>query len=461
MRTIPAGILALLKSKSMIGAEGPVRYVYFPDYNLYLDPSNITIDREEAADSQRCIIEIINSNDADPTDMGYYTPYRNTDFGKTQNDWHYVIVPGHKVQVLLGYGANNTTVFTGEIDEVTISAKPKEYKISIDCRCLACWLVDQQVKLTSGGVTDYYIEYPLPDDIGATYWLEPGSETIPDISDIVKDLCMRAGFAAADVIIETSGITLDPEFEKMSYMDCINELCTAAGFVFWVDEDGKCRFCHQTDREPSVTDETHVAGNFVIANPHVVSGSDLLYSAAGQTGTHWIRNTNYTINLITGAVTNINMTGTVYCTYVYAGWQFKEGEDIYSLDLVISRRNMYGTIRVAGDGDEGVVATSLPFFDTGSVKADKVLFADNQYLDSEAKCTACANRLQFDMLCRYICCNFATVGNPWLQIGDNIMIVESSTTISEVYKILSMSHNVTTEGFTTTLKTYHVGYTPL
>lgn len=67
----------------------------------------------------------------------------------------------------------------------------------------------------------------------------------------------------------------------------------------------------------TISNETHAAGNFTLAQKPIIPGSDALYSATGGGGTHWIRDTHYTINSTTGAVTNISMAGTVYCNYQY------------------------------------------------------------------------------------------------------------------------------------------------
>ena len=66
-----------------------------------------------------------------------------------------------------------------------------------------------------------------------------------------------------------------------------------------------------------VANESHAAGNFTLASKPIKPLTDDFWSASGKTGTHWVRDTNYTINSVTGVVTNINMTGTVYCNYYY------------------------------------------------------------------------------------------------------------------------------------------------
>ena len=71
-----------------------------------------------------------------------------------------------------------------------------------------------------------------------------------------------------------------------------------------------------------VANETHAAGNFTLTHKPVVPGTDAFYSGANKTGTHWIKGVNYSLVDLTGVVTNINMTGTVYCNYSYTGTTF-------------------------------------------------------------------------------------------------------------------------------------------
>lgn len=432
-----------------------------------LQVDKISIQREEAADSQRMTFSLPNVNPADPIDVGYFNPYRSgNEFGQEINEWHCVIIPSRKVVAKMGYGDNVTTVFTGEIDDMEMSAQPRDYSISADCRDMACKLIDKSISISISGKTKYYIKYPLPSGV-KKYWITPGGTTKPDISDIVKDLCMRAGFSSASVIVEKTKIKLAPKFEKTTYMDAINELCTVSGFEFFVDEDGKARFYFPTDRQPSITnEEVYLSGTSYVSleHNHLVSGSDIVKNESGSKT--YKRDTDYAIDLENGKIRRVSSgaipnNSTVKVSYVYAGWCFREGEDIFSLKFGSSRRNIYGSIRVAGKKKQGSASTSSTLWDTSKVPKDKVLFADNQSLETSEECTECAARLKQDMLRRYTSAEFDAVGNPWIQVGDNIMIVESSTTVSEVYKVLSINFELSPDGFVMAIKAFHVGYTPL
>ena len=87
-----------------------------------------------------------------------------------------------------------------------------------------------------------------------------------------------------------------------------------------VYSSGKVRMQWKDSLSPTqITNESRTisGGTFTLVNKPIVPDSDDFYSVQNHGGTHWVRGVNYTINSTTGVVTNINMTGTVYCDYQY------------------------------------------------------------------------------------------------------------------------------------------------
>jgi hypothetical protein len=429
--------------------------------------------RQDSADAQRCTISFHNVSPIAINDPGYYTPYRNTEYSKTKNDWYLEVLPSKDVRIEAGYGTELSTLFTGTIDDVDISRDSTTSTIRCDCRDYIWKLLDQQVDSTADAEDRYVLEYPIAAEVAqGTGWLVPGSATNPeggssyDIASIVKDLCCRAGFLPSKVNIEMTKIELDPAFSRVSYMDAVNQMITAAGcFEFYVDELGTIYFNHISDLKPEALDEVHAAlGGFTLNNFPVVPGSDDFWGSPLKTGTYWTRDTDYTIEESTGVITNINMTGNVYCNYVYPAYVFQEGVDLMKLSLKISKRNLYGSIRVAGEGSDQVFELGTSdgngnrvMWDGSKVPDRKVMFVDGEYIDTDAKALEIATRLGRDMENRYISCEFAAVAVPWLQIGDTIQVLESATTISELYRITSMDFDFS-NGAVMTIKAYHVGF---
>ncbi len=545
-----------------------------------IQPSEVHVSREEAANAQRATIRFPNVNPSDPTDAGYYSPYRSgTDFPlKTQNAWHDQIVPSKPIKIECGYGANIVSVFTGAIDDVNHDGTPAECSMELDCRDGGASLVDKTITAVIDGTTEYYIDYPI-DSATTASWLTSnmfvvmakgdkmkftsdlggpvtltltaatytgatlathlasvmnanttltGSGTITfsvsyntisreftisasgahtiaftlsgstaavlfgmtedvvaansivsvepytaTIETVVKDLCVRAGFLAANITIEPTYQLVESTFERMSYGDAVEEMCTLSGFEFVIDEDNKPIFRYPTDRQPEAVDEAVVLTSTTpvnLANYPVVTASILVYSGTLKSGTLYSSTTDYVIVAGTSSTpctiarrsgSTIPSGGTVYVTYVYAAWVFKEGEDIFRLNLKVSQRDQYGKIIVEGDDCKGTYTATSPRWDTSTIPSDKVLFVLDETLDTDAKCQAIANRLAADMASHYIEAEWAAVAVPWLQVGDCVQIIESSSTISEIYRITSMELDFDNEGFIMTFRSYHYGYAPI
>jgi hypothetical protein len=89
----------------------------------------------------------------------------------------------------------------------------------------------------------------------------------------------------------------------------------------------------------------------------------------------------------------------------------------------------------------------------------KTLYVHAPDATTVAQCTLIANRLATRTAQRARRCEFATVGNPWLQVGDCVRIVEGTSTVSEVYRIVGIEHRFDHGGFVTQIQTYYYGYT--
>lgn len=434
------------------GDSGPL-VVKFGSY-LSVQPSNLSIDREQAATSQVAEVSWPNVNPADPTDAGYYSPDRGDDVPADLNDWHQILFPGVPVDIMLGYGENLTRVFKGQADDILLDVNGAQYNIVLNCRDDAWNLLDKTITDDDGNYTITYTDTAL--------------------EDIVQDLLYRAGVEWTNISIEATGITIaEKTFERMTYADGVAWCQTVSGFELTCDENGMWSFHYPTDRQPQSTDEpiTLTGTDWTnLSHDYVVSGSDVVCSALSGGGTTYSNTLDYEIELGSPARirrragTNIPDGATVYVTYVYAAWSFQEGVDLFRLPYRISRRDIYGKIIVNGkDSNDNVLTGTYTYSGstTYGVPADKVLFVSMPDLDTTAKCQATADHLGHDMITKLRETGFAAVGNPWIQVGDCVRVQESATTISEIYRITSLSHSMGPSGFITTFSAYHYGYTPL
>lgn len=455
MRAIPSNVKQTLKSKLIFDNNAACARVTFLDKvggTNYLPVTKMTINREQAAMAQRATFSIVNVNPGDPADVGYYSPDRSASEGGA-NEWNGIIVPGARIKIEMGYNGQYVDVFTGSIDDVEIIARPDEYSINVDARDVAWVLLDTLV-YTNG---EYGIEY------------SDGR----DISEAVRDVLLKAGFASNDITIaEQTGIVADQSWQQVTYADIIEELMGLSGFEIIFTESGKVIWQFPKSRTPEVKNETvTLTGTTPVEFPSSVSkltlpklsilGGSVVVKNAGGTP---YPSTDYTIDYENNTIartsnSTIPSGSTVYCDYVYAAYIFQEGVDLFALTYRLSRRNVYGKIYAQGDGVEFIHSITNP--QEKGVPSQKVLIVPNMVLDTEAKCQTSARRLGVDTERRYREFDFIALGIPWLQVGDCIQIIESSTTVSEIYRIASFNLELNESGILYMHGTaYFYGYTP-
>jgi hypothetical protein len=81
-----------------------------------------------------------------------------------------------------------------------------------------------------------------------------------------------------------------------------------------------------------------------------------------------------------------------------------------------------------------------------NIPADKILWLQAGEATTLAACQAIANKAEYQMRCRDRICEFACIGNPYLQIGDIIQVTETTTTISELYRITDIQSTQSPDG---------------
>jgi len=324
----------------------------------------------------------------------------------------------------------------------------------------------------------YLLEYPVPQntlDIFLDY-----NSTNPDIADVFKDLCLRAGFVTGDILIENTGILLNNtpegslEFDTISYADAIEQLSTMTAWSSWCDENGKINFKNPQNNSYYKQDEEQM---FIANTPIYLtkcfthSTDKTLMESEPIEGTIKVYNytkttlyeldTDYTYNPSTYTIM-LKETGNIVeydickIDYNYTNGIFENGLNLYSFDLNLSHSNYYRSIMVTGDTDTYIAAVNTPNWDSSVIEADKTLFVNDTTLDDIDKVANCANRLLLDMKERYMTISLEGIANPWLQIGDTIRILIYGT-IYGIYKIsgYTMSYSAT-EGMTMNLNGYFI-----
>lgn len=341
---------------------------------------SVKIDREQSALAQRLSAEIPNVNPADPADVGYYALFRGIDVSADKNAFFDKIKPGTNVVCQMGYGTELTTVFTGAIDDVEISADTG-FNIKIECRDSAWKLLDTIVASELG----YYILYQ--------------NQTI---EYMVSDLLQKAGIPSADITTEATGISVvEISFAKCSYADAVEKLLDICGYDLICNELGKFALVKPANPDPLV-----------------------------------------------------------------AAYEFVEGVDIFRMGLKLTRNDIYARVQVTSriDGVDGAPETYIVkeyvYANASSygIPTHKTLFVDVSNITDEADLQAMADQIGYEMTRRLITVEFECIPVFQLQVGDIVKVTETSTTISEYYRISSMSMGVDANGKASmSLKCYHYG----
>lgn len=124
---------------------------------------------------------------------------------------------GDKVHMALGYDGGVTQLFTGWVDEITYTRMPGTYQVTCS----------NVLKLAQS----HYIIGASPD--------EPWTRQNIQAEDLVRDLLSEAGIS--NYVGSASGFTFGTrwpvEFNLLSAMDAINQLCTIIAYsVYVIDE---------------------------------------------------------------------------------------------------------------------------------------------------------------------------------------------------------------------------------
>lgn len=215
------------------------------------------------------------------------------------------------------------------------------------------------------------------------------------VEAIFTDLCTKAGLSTGTV--EETGVALSEKtFSWETYGDAFQWLADLVGFEFTADEDGLVHF--RADEAPTTPTVAYI---------------------------------------------------------------FKEGEDIVNLGYVVDDNELYYDIYVYGAEVDGTVVYGYsPYYGRTNynVLEQKILKIDAPDCDTYLKCQEIANRTAKLMASRARVVTFQAIGIPWLQIGDFIQVIESSTTISEIYRITGLQTNMDENGYTMTITCYYHSY---
>jgi len=327
-----------------------------------LKPKLVTISRSKGSASQLSC-SFANTN-------GQYAP-------DPTGPWNFVMWPNNSIVAKLGYGQYLPQVFAGYPDDVRMETPPQ--MISITARDRSKLALDQICQWTWDGVTYYD---------GA--WAAQAPETI------ATALFTMAGFAAADIIVDVTGlVTPEFRFNQQTYADLLQSLAEKNGCEWYCDEQGKGYFV-LVEYPPATPAYEFVAGVDIFSLGYTISDAEI-----------------YRDVIVTA--------------------QDADGNTV-SAKATWSAADYYG----------------LPAHKTLLVTASDIV-------QTEAGCLELANKLLTAMTTKPRQVEFVATGLPNLQIGDCIKVTEASSTISEIYRVYEFEHQFDAEGspvFATAIRCY-------
>jgi len=370
-------------------------------------------------------------------------------------EWNHVLWPNNDLTISLGYGTNIKQVFAGLIDNIQMKTYPQE--ITVFSRDFLKRALDQTVTENDGSHSIVYL--------------------METIEHIFTDLALRAGWQESEIICNSSGpIISDITFTNISYADAMKQLADNYNYEFYAGRYGEIYFQYAVDRQPEVVDEVTTltgATEIELLKFPIVTGSIRVNSNTLVSGTIYVEGVDYTIvsgnkntkwKIKRTPTSNIASGQTVYVSYVYAAWVFEEGVDIISLGYTIDDTDLYRAVTVIGQTSEDKVCNGIAVYENAdfyNIFQEKILITEEKSAPNAETCANIANYKALTMATNAREMEFEAVGNPYLWVGDCIMIIESSTALTAIYRITSLSHSYGPKGqpiFSTSITAKYYGY---
>lgn len=144
---------------------------------------------------------------------------------------------------------------------------------------------------------------------------------------------------------------------------------------------------------------------------------------------------------------------------MFVAYTFEEGADITALNYSIKDDDLYYKVAVFGKSGDTVISYEAPFLDAAAynLPQQKILKIDATEATTTGELRKIAERAIALMQSRTAVVKFTAIAVPWLQVGDFIGVYERSTGASSIYRISSLSLDMTSDSFTMSVDAYYYG----
>jgi hypothetical protein len=359
------------------------------------------------------------------------------------------IGPNKEVTIYMGYGADQEKVFYGLIDRISEQSFPQALVISAR---------DMGKKAMDGMITD-----------ASGYLTVTFANASPEA--IFNTLAGWAGYST--VVVETSGITIESKtWNGAKFVDAFNWLCDIAGFDWTCDTDGIIYFKKRATNTPRSEAEEHALvldeGEYKCTLEHhpILESSYTIKNVAEDTA--YTKDTDYTLDLATGDLVAVAggalaSGGMIHPKYTYPRFVFQEGVTLKKLNSYsIDDKPLFYKIYAVGKDSDGaaLLATWVMSSNPWNVLETKRKRVQVDGIVTQAELQKIVDAIGADMLQKARSVKCTGIGVPTVIDGDCIQNIESSSTMSEIYRVTNVTHTFNGE-MATNFTCYHYGYAPI
>ena len=467
MQTITEAQANALLSLELLGDNTPLVYIKLNSIQLDIPIIALDISKEYGSIAQQATITIANVNPSIIWDTGYYNAQReHPENNKPTNSYHELIKPGEEVEIIGGYYGNTVTIMTGVIRTVKINIMcSADALMQLTVREKSQMLVDGTIHHTSSGTRYHYINYPI--EAGVDTFSLTAADTNPYLYEIWEDVCLRAGFTAGEVNVDTSCTIRLNDIDGDSFQNITGKWSDLTkrltSLMYYVSGSYSYPFYQYEDQDGEIHLKLDLFDSYRVllsdAETHVLNGiayeeldnkagyserraieDSILVVDNSDTNIEYSKDVDWEFDYASNSIRRID-TGaigdgdTVRVSYSFINWLFKS-EHTFDITQWLSHDEVYSDLVIKNDelGLERSLALDQ-LGDSSTFPENKIKISDVQELTTNTQIDNLLNSQLLDMKKNYYNMECEVICIPQLQIGDLVTSLIYGT-LTSIYKIM-------------------------